>query len=51
MHAPLVNTSDFFFRFSKNLTWRDVQHIIVRSSRFAGRNPPDMVENGAGLKG
>ncbi|CAH3190519.1 unnamed protein product [Porites evermanni] len=35
----------------KNLTWRDVQHIIVRSSRFAGRNPTDMVENDAGLKG
>ncbi|CAH3169819.1 unnamed protein product [Porites lobata] len=35
---------------AKKLTWRDVQHIIVRSSRFAGRNPPDMVENGAGLK-
>ena len=50
MHAPLVKAV-IFFCFSKKLTWRDVQHIIVRSSRFAGRNPPDMVENGAGLKG
>ena len=49
--CALSKSSFFFFRLSKNLTWRDVQHIIVRSSRFAGRNPPDMVENGAGLKG
>lgn len=50
IHAPLVKAV-IFFCFSKKLTWRDVQHIIVRSLRFAGRNPPDMVENGAGLKG
>nr|CAB3264714.1 furin-like protease kpc-1 [Phallusia mammillata] len=31
-----------------NLTWRDVQHIIVRTSNSRGLHAPDWVVNGAG---
>uniref|UniRef100_A0A915KCB2 Peptidase S8/S53 domain-containing protein n=1 Tax=Romanomermis culicivorax TaxID=13658 RepID=A0A915KCB2_ROMCU len=30
------------------LTWRDVQHIVVRTARPAGLNDPDWRRNGAG---
>lgn len=50
----------FFQRvYSSNLTWRDVQHIVVRSSqpirpakkvRSASRPRPIWTENAAGLK-
>ena len=36
---------------SPQLTWRDLQHIIARSSRFTGLKPPDLVRNGADLSG
>ncbi|XP_068699747.1 neuroendocrine convertase 2-like isoform X1 [Montipora foliosa] len=36
---------------NKNLTWRDLQHVIVRSARFTnGRRPSDWKRNGAGLE-
>ena len=38
---------------SKNLTWRDVQHVIIRSSRPDPDNlfPNDWITNSAGLTG
>lgn len=35
---------------NKNLTWRDVQHIIVRSARFPRHFQTNVVTNAAGLK-
>lgn len=43
----------FVFSFSPDLTWRDVQHVIVYSSRYAPGGIPlkrgDWVQNKAGL--
>eukprot|EP01089_Gocevia_fonbrunei_P012447 TRINITY_DN2951_c0_g1_i2.p1 TRINITY_DN2951_c0_g1~~TRINITY_DN2951_c0_g1_i2.p1 ORF type:complete len:570 (-),score=132.39 TRINITY_DN2951_c0_g1_i2:70-1779(-) len=35
---------------NKNLGWRDVQHIIARTSRSAGINEGNWIVNGGGLK-
>ena len=37
--------------FSRNLTWRDMQHIVVRAARPANLKAPDWTVNGAGRKG
>ena len=34
---------------NKNLSWRDVQHILVQTSRKNDENDSDWVQNGAGL--
>lgn len=36
---------------SKNLTWRDMQHLVVRSSKPAHLNTNDWTTNGVGRKG
>ena len=37
---------------SKKLTWRDVQHLIIRTSNpNAARNDKKWITNGSGLKG
>lgn len=35
---------------NKNLTWRDVQHIIVRTSNPRGLQADDWMTNGAGYQ-
>ena len=47
------NTKVVFVLISKNLTWRDVQHIIIRSSRADGRilQAKDWTTNAANLTG
>ena len=37
--------------YSMNLTWRDVQHIIVRTSRWRPLVDGNWVKNGAGMRG
>ena len=39
-----------FFK-SKNLTWRDVQHLIVETSSLEGLTDSHIVNNGVGRKG
>ena len=41
----------FFFLLSKNLTWRDIQHLIVQTSSLAGLIDSHTVKNGVGRKG
>lgn len=36
---------------SKNLTWRDMQHLVVRTSKPAHLNTNDWATNGVGRKG
>lgn len=36
---------------SKNLTWRDMQHLVVQTSKPAHLNANDWVTNGVGRKG
>lgn len=36
---------------SKNLTWRDMQHLVVRTSKPAHLNANDWATNGVGRKG
>ena len=38
------------FPASRNLTWRDVQHIIVLTSRKDHLQSPSWITNGAGLQ-
>lgn len=44
-------TSCFSFSSSPFLTWRDIQHIIVRTSRAGHLNANDWKTNAAGYKG
>lgn len=46
-------TCEFVFPFfhSPFLTWRDIQHIIVRTSRAGHLNANDWKTNAAGYKG
>lgn len=39
------------FPHSKNLTWRDMQHLVVQTSKPAHLNANDWVTNGVGRKG
>lgn len=36
---------------SKNLTWRDMQHLVVQTSKPAHLNANDWATNGVGRKG
>ena len=40
-----------FVCFSPNLTWRDLQHIVVKAARPANLRTNDWVTNGVGRKG
>lgn len=40
-----------YTRFSKNLTWRDMQHLVVRTSHPAHLLANDWKTNGVGRKG
>ena len=40
-----------FFLLSKNLTWRDIQHLIVQTSSLAGLIDSHTVKNGVGRTG
>lgn len=37
--------------FSPNLTWRDMQHIVVQTAKKANLRADDWVTNGAGKQG
>lgn len=39
------------FPHSENLTWRDMQHLVVQTSKPAHLNANDWVTNGVGRKG
>lgn len=56
LHRLAHNPSPYFFSYSANLTWRDVQHIIVNSARRSQGGIPlshgrygEWVKNKAGL--
>lgn len=42
---------NFYYYFSPNLTWRDLQHIIVATARPTELKVGDWVINGAGYHG
>lgn len=48
--STLANLYSFFFSFSRNLTWRDMQHLVVRTSSNAKLQSDDFVVNAVGRK-
>lgn len=46
-----LTISGYFNCFSPLLTWRDLQHIVVLTSRVANLVADDWVTNGVGKKG
>lgn len=50
-HVPKSLTLRLSLLFSKNLTWRDMQHLVVQTSKPAHLNANDWATNGVGRKG
>lgn len=50
-HIPKSLIPRHFFLCSKNLTWRDMQHLVVQTSKPAHLNANDWATNGVGRKG
>lgn len=46
-----ANTLNVFCLYSKNLTWRDMQHLVVRTSNPAHLSTNDWKTNGVGRRG
>lgn len=50
-HMPESLTPRRSLLCSKNLTWRDMQHLVVQTSKPAHLNADDWATNGVGRKG
>lgn len=50
-HIPKSLIPRHIFLCSKNLTWRDMQHLVVQTSKPAHLNANDWATNGVGRKG
>ena len=40
-----------YLYFSPRLTWRDMQHVVVRTARTANLRAADWITNGVGRRG
>ena len=48
----MLDVRDFFvFLYSPRLTWRDLQHIVVRTARKANLVADDWIKNSVGRQG